>query len=198
MFNPPPICKELYEHTRQLPIPGAIDNYNHFIGGVDIANQLRAGMTTQQRGVKPWRPLFYWLLDSTIINAFKLSEHHRKARLGNAKDNVRSAHRAFREALVSQLLKDSTPTNWSYITKKLPLPSMRLTQPISIHRQIPGKRAACVYCRWSQATKKGRTMKVIAKSANIPKTRTICSHCNINLCIECFYHFHYYIDKDNC
>jgi hypothetical protein len=75
MFSPPPRCKEPYENTRLLPIPGAIDDYNHYMGGVDIADQLRAGFSTQQRGVKPWRPLFYWLLDSTIINAFRLSEH---------------------------------------------------------------------------------------------------------------------------
>ncbi len=46
MFNPPAGCKEPYEHTRILPIPGAIDDYNRYIGGVDIANQLRAGFTT--------------------------------------------------------------------------------------------------------------------------------------------------------
>ena len=33
-------CKELYKHTCLLPIPGAIDNYNHYMGGVDIADQL--------------------------------------------------------------------------------------------------------------------------------------------------------------
>ncbi len=53
MFSPPLGCKEPYEHTRLLLIPSAIDNYNHFIGGVDIANQLRARFSTQQRGVKP-------------------------------------------------------------------------------------------------------------------------------------------------
>jgi hypothetical protein len=59
MFNPPIGCKEPYEQTRLLPIPEAIDDYNHHMGGVDIADQLRAGFSTQQRGVKPWRPLFY-------------------------------------------------------------------------------------------------------------------------------------------
>jgi hypothetical protein len=72
MFDPSATCKEPYKHTRDLPIPIAIDDYNRFIGGVDNANQLRTGYSTQQRGVKPWRPLFYWLLDSTIINAFIL------------------------------------------------------------------------------------------------------------------------------
>ena len=72
MFSP---CKELYEHTHLLPIPSAINDYNQHMGGVDIANQLRAGFSTHQRRVKPWRPLFYWLLDTTIINAYRLSKH---------------------------------------------------------------------------------------------------------------------------
>jgi len=99
MFCPPLGCKEPYEHTRLLPIPGAINDYNCHMGGVDIADQLRASFSTQQHGVKPWRPLFYWLLDTAIINAFCLSEHQRKAKLGCGKDKVRSAHWAFRESL---------------------------------------------------------------------------------------------------
>jgi hypothetical protein len=88
MFNPPAGCKELYEHTRLLPILGAIDDYNHHMGGVDIAVQLWAGFTTQQQRVKPWRPLFYGLLDSASINAFQIPEHQRKAQLGGRKDKV--------------------------------------------------------------------------------------------------------------
>jgi Transposase IS4 len=194
MFSPPVGCKEPYEHTRLLPIPGAIDDYNRYMGGVDIANQLRARFSTQQRGVKPWRPLFYWLLDTTIVNAFRLSEHQRKATLGSSKDKVRSAHRAFRIALVSELLKDPLPKvpKQVYVTRNTVLPKIRLTRPIEIHRQISGKRAYCVFCRWSRVTKKGRTMKVIAKPKNVHKTTLVCSHCGINLCGECFNIFHYY------
>ncbi len=196
MFSLPLGCKEPYEHTRLLPIPGAINDYNHHMGGVDIADQLRAGFSTQQRGVKPWRPLFYWLLDTAIINALCISEHQRKAKLGvGAKDRVRSAHRAFRESLVFELLKDPSPKapKRLYVTKKTLLPTIRLTRPIGIHQQIPGKRAICVFCRWSRVTKKGNTAKVITKAANIPKTSLMCSHCGINLCIECFTVFHYFV-----
>jgi hypothetical protein len=41
-----------HTNTRLLPIPSAIDDYNYHIGGVDIADQLQAGFSTQQRGVK--------------------------------------------------------------------------------------------------------------------------------------------------
>ena len=155
MFSPPLGCKEPYEHTRLLPIPSAIDDYNYYMGGVDIADKLRAKFSTQQRGVKPWRPLFYWLLDSTIINAFRLSEHQRKSKLGSGIDKMHSAHRAFREALVSELLKNPVPTALKqvYITKKTGLPQIRLTWPMDIHQLVPGKRAPCLFCQWSRQNK---------------------------------------------
>jgi hypothetical protein len=53
MFNPSIGCKEPYEHTRLLPIPGAINDYNHHMGRVDIADQLQAGFSTQRCGIKP-------------------------------------------------------------------------------------------------------------------------------------------------
>jgi hypothetical protein len=157
MFSPLSTCKEQYEHTRLLPIPSAIDDCNHYMGGVDIADQLRAGFSTQQRGVKPWRPLFYWLLDSTIINAYIISEHQRKAKIRpGIKDKVHSSHRTFREGLVEALLQDPNPKPYTrvYITKNTPLPEIRLTRPFAIHRQILGKRAPCVFCRWSRITQK--------------------------------------------
>jgi hypothetical protein len=131
-------------------------------GGVDIADQLRAGFSTQQREVKPWRLLFYWLLDIAVINAYCLSKHQRKAQLGCTKDKVRSAYRAFREALVLVLLRDPLPKapTRSYITKDAVLPSIPLDRPIGIHKRILGKRAICVFCRWSRVTKKGTVRRL--------------------------------------
>jgi hypothetical protein len=115
-----------------------------------------------------------------------------------AKDNVRSAHWAFRDALVSELLKEPAPKvpkapKQSYVTKNTVLPAIRLTRPIEIHQQIEGKQAHCVFYRWSRAVKKSGT-EVITKAANTPKTNTVCSHCKINLCLQCFTEFHYCVD----
>ena len=194
MFSPPPGCKELYKHTRLLPIPLAINDYNHYIGGVDIADQLQAGFSTQQHRVKPWRPLFYWLLDSTIINAFRLSEHQRKSKLsGSQKDKVQSAHQAFCKALVSELLKNPVPgaIKQVYITKKTGLPQIRLTWLIEIHRLVPGKRAPCVFCQWSCQNKKEVLQRIITKSNCVLKTQFSCSHCSTLLYRPCFWLFHF-------
>ena len=189
--------KEAFEHVRLLPIPIAIHEYNCFIGGVDIADQLRAGFSTQQRRVKPWRPLAYWLLDSSIINGFRLSENRRKSRLAiDNSDKVQSAHRAFQEALVKALLEDPNPKKppTVYITKKKSeLLQIRLTRPIGIHQLVRGNRAACLYCRWTRQNIRATSWKVITKSANVPKTRMQCSHCSVPLCRDCFYPFHHFV-----
>ena len=107
---------------------------------------------------------------------------------------MRSVYQAFQEALVLDLLKDPSPKapKRFYATKSALLPNIRLTRPIVIHQRILGKRAICVFYCWSRVTKKGNT-NAITKVANIPKTRLICSHCSINLCIECFTAFHYFV-----
>jgi len=198
-FNLSSQCKESYEHTRLLPIPSMTDDYNHYMGGVDIADQLRAGFSTQQRGLKPWRALFYWLLDTSTINAFRMFEHQRKARLGLKKDKARSMHRAFCESLVIGLLleppKPGGPT--AYITQNTLLPRIRLTRPIEIHQfRQASTRTLCYFCRWSRHSKikSGITTKVITKSRNPYKTKIVCSHCSVALCNKCFYPFHYYKD----
>jgi hypothetical protein len=189
--------KDEFEHTRLLPIPIAIHEYNCFMGGVDIADQLRAGLSTQQRGKKHWRPLAYWLLDSSIINSFRLSEKQRKSKLSlEDPDKVRSAHRAFRETLVKALLEDPNPTKAPtlYITKKKSeLPQIRLTRPIGIHQLVRGKRAACLFCRWTRQHGRASNWKVITKSNEVPRTQMKCSHCSTPLCEECFYPFHHFV-----
>lgn len=76
-----------------LPLPAASVEYNLHMGGVDIADQKRCYYSTQLQTVRNWMPIFYWQLDSTIINALTLSsevfkgcgipilENHRRFRI---------------------------------------------------------------------------------------------------------------------
>ncbi|RPA91437.1 hypothetical protein L873DRAFT_1714144, partial [Choiromyces venosus 120613-1] len=50
-------------------IPTAIDDYNHYMGGVDIANQWHASYTTHQRALRNWLAFFYFFLDLSTTNA---------------------------------------------------------------------------------------------------------------------------------
>jgi hypothetical protein len=61
------------EARAELEIPRFIDDYNYNMGGVDIADQHRQAFCTQRKTLRNWWCLFYWLLDHSIINAFKIA-----------------------------------------------------------------------------------------------------------------------------
>ena len=199
MFNAPPGCKDLYEQRRLLPIPGIIDYYNHYIGAVDIADQLRAKFTTAQHTKRSWLPLFYWLLDTSIINAYLISEHARKASLGSGKDKAQSCHRAFCEQLVDALLllyNSKVKSNSQiYITKNTLLPTGRFDRPIELHRQLrAGGRHRCTLCRWERNRLASYpASRSMAKNLPVHRTGTFCSYCSVPLCVNCFADFHRYV-----
>ena len=51
-----------------LPIPEFIDMYNHFMKGVDTADQMRSYYTSLKIHRRTWKPLFHFLLDTTVTN----------------------------------------------------------------------------------------------------------------------------------
>ena len=72
---------------KKLSIPTAINDYNHFMGGVDIANQLRADFTTlRPQTYCYWKPLFHWLLDIALANSYLLAKASRTPRIGESKN----------------------------------------------------------------------------------------------------------------
>jgi Transposase IS4 len=206
IFNPPPGCKDSFEHSRLLPIPGQIDDYNHHMGGVDIADQLRAKFANWPRGVKPWKPLFYWLLGTSMTNAYILWNYERKARLGLAKDKLHSGHWAFYESVIQALLVEPPPEPTAGPRPKprptfrptyKSLPQARLTRPIEIHKRVRRTGTNCFFCKYLEGQKKkAQEVQITFNMPNIRRsyyTKYSCSHCNIALCINCFDKFHYYI-----
>ena len=100
-----------------LLIPKVIDQYNFFMGGVDIADQRRSYYHTQLRSCRNWYPLFFWLLETAIINLFilyrliKLNSKPDESNLPNApKPKKTLNHREFRELLYRELLSDGLKT----------------------------------------------------------------------------------------
>jgi hypothetical protein len=49
-----------------------IDDYNYNMNGVDIADQLRAEMSMYRVTRRLWFLYWFWLLDTTLVNAFLL------------------------------------------------------------------------------------------------------------------------------
>src|SRR5262249_10838945 len=56
-------------YKKKVAIPKVIDDYNHHMGGVDIADQRREYYNTQITARRNWLPLFFWLLDTAVVNS---------------------------------------------------------------------------------------------------------------------------------
>jgi len=57
-----------------VPIPVITNDYNRYKVGVDVADQYRSYYVTQLKCLRNWPPILYWLLDTTAINAYLLSQ----------------------------------------------------------------------------------------------------------------------------
>jgi Transposase IS4 len=50
-----------------------VDDYNHNMNSVDLANQFRQPYDTQKRAYWIWIPLLHWILDQAAVNAYKIA-----------------------------------------------------------------------------------------------------------------------------
>jgi Transposase IS4 len=100
--------------TKQLQIPCFIDDYNHHMGGVDLANQFRESYETHRATQRTWWPLFYWFIDIACINAYRLYYLYQIQQ----KEQPLS-HLDFRVQLITRLLDYSTQAKLQYLRKDL-------------------------------------------------------------------------------
>jgi len=185
---------------KELSIPQFIDMYNHFMGGVDQADQLRSYYNTQRTHLKSWKSLYHFLLDTTVTNCYKLST---KSVPGYWP--TRSAHKAFREELVDALF------NHGERLTKPPGPVNTMEDadihkaPAEEHGQRPvrlgNKQRSCAACVTAgrktkikpevrkplmelsvNTTQKSRDSKEWVRRRRPPKTKLGCPLCNIHLC----------------
>ena len=91
--------------TKQLIIPRFIDDYNHYMGGVDQADQLRSYYNTQRTHRKNWKPLWHFLLDTTITNCFKIHSYRPPGAIFSSGHALK--HKEFRSRLVKGLFERS-------------------------------------------------------------------------------------------
>ena len=186
---------EPYEHIKRLAIPMFINDYNHYVGGVDQADQLRSYYTTQRRHVKPWKALWHWLLDMAITNSFKLSTY------ASSTPSDRKHHRqlGFRKDLALSLLECSK----RYPKPPPPHPTaadqglesfVTSTRLASQHQRVQTIRGYCKPCTVAGRKRKAREFEdeiLAERSPNIrskprvsraPQARSGCKLCGIAIC----------------
>ena len=91
------------EYVKILEIFTFIFYYNLYMGGVDIADQLRLYYNTQRTHMKTWKPLFHFLLDTVLGNSYLLSSY----RPTGGRSTRRNGHKKFRRDLRNALFERS-------------------------------------------------------------------------------------------
>jgi Transposase IS4 len=106
--------------SKLLEIPRIVDDYNHHMGSVDIADQLHAAYRTHLKGVRTWYPLFYWLLDVSLSNSYLAL----KAKFPSVWTAKRGGHKSFRLSVASAFMGRTIDTVGEIAGASMAAPSL--------------------------------------------------------------------------
>lgn len=161
--------------------PSMVEDYCMGMRGVDIANQLRSTYCIRQKNKRWYLSLFYWMVESAIINAFVCSRYHDF----NENFPYTKSHLTFRSTIIYNLIGYALNVNIDRVVSAEPpirtrlntidsLPTVRVIN--ALHLPVRKTKGRCQWC-W--------LMKVEQHRTNYK-----CRECHVNLCIECFVPFH--------
>ena len=149
--------------------PVMINEYNKYMGGVDIADQLVTYYGFQHCSKKWWKRVFFHLLDVTMVNAFviyKSSRHHKVTHLAFMVDVVKGLLQKSGTDLGIEGNFPGTMTPFGLIGRNhFPEPT--------------GKKLDCCLCSNRRTKRKQSSYQ--------------CESCKVTLCIyPCFRNYHKY------
>lgn len=193
----PTAAREHFGATPQLvlPIPTCVVDYNKNKVGVDVADQYWCYYSTQLITFRNWFPIFFWVLDTAIINSFLIYrdlsvQHYRGLK-----------HKDFRMQIAWELIMKGTRQQKPTDTLKSQKPRQRVYQaativpePSTCVQHLPvcvpvEERRVCLLCRERERESGG-----LYDSTHLPKTRWKCQGCEQPLCLSysrnCFYDYH--------
>lgn len=152
-----------------LQCPKSIADYNEFMGGVDLSDQLTTLYDFDRRSAKWWRKVFYKLLVTTIVNA---------AIIYNEVNHKKEKTLPFFIELAEELIGKGR--EGSKVVRKRstgrPSSSSRHLYNVGDHLPVQGPtRRRCFRC---------------AKRKKEVRTKIMCTTCDLPFCKECFTPFH--------
>lgn len=173
------------EARAQLPVPKFINDYNHSMNGVDIADQLREGYETQRKAWRNWWPLFYFIIDQSCINAYLIWKSFAPSR--------KNTHLRFRTQLYLQLLGNLKESKINERFAAFPVERFD-THVEHILIRVGENRKTCAWCAFcNHQVRNFGGEKLKASGVKRPNcTLFRCGYCNYSLCQkgDCFFNFH--------
>ena len=165
---------------RPLPCPTIIDDYNQYMGGVDLTDQnLSYYSMTTRRTLKWWKKVFWRFVDSQFMDNFSLH---------NPQSPIKT-QRLFRLRLIEELVQPlldlrSNPDCPPFLQDKRTNVTVSTEKRLNVRHfayKNP-KRGRCRVCSWKKNTATGKKKDT--------KTQNFCHKCQVFLCVgQCFEDF---------
>ena len=157
--------------------PVVVHTYNQHMNGVDIADQHSTYYSFLRKTVKWWRKLFFWLLETAVVNSYIL---HNNITMPRQPDHL-AYRRAVVESLASRYLSSAPPHRRLGRPRKCPHPE---DDPERLNKQLHllDRRTQlhdCVVCS-DRATQRHRTQFFCRTCGDKP---ALCPH-------PCFEQYH--------
>ena len=193
------------EHRRELEIPQIINNYNHWMLGVDVVDQLIAYYRPKIRCRRTWVPIFLHCLDILRVNSYVLYKETSYNHPDIKNDTIRDHKHFLIEFVNSPICRGNAETMCQPVvtrgvaatvqdqsivhkgtTAKLVMsrtkPSLSIFDEVryseGVHSMIPASQAKCKYCQYLVLVAKARKEAPPIEA----RPRMKCSICDVNLC----------------
>lgn len=159
--------------------PGAINDYNTYMGGVDKSDQLLARYNVLHKTRKWWKTLFFHLIDVAVVNSYIIFEKLRKRFSDDPRLRrpTNYGQLQFREELVRELVGIGEYEDYPVYEYKAPANPDYHCEHMPEFEDI---KRNCKVCYKNSKTEN--------------KSFVVCSKCNVNLCLlahrNCFKTWH--------
>lgn len=168
----------------KVTCPEAVYLYNKYMGGVDKFDQHMSYYNISQKSRKWWIKLFYYFLETSIVNSFILYTLECKKRCITA-----DSHLKFRSKLVNALI-----SNFSSRTRRGFAPGRsygrKRNDPDGRRTIINTVRLCNVGAHLPKKIAKYRRCAHCSTKSKEKRSNTECSSCKVALCVQCFEPFH--------
>jgi hypothetical protein len=172
-----------------IQCPEAVSEYQKYMRGVDVIDQLHSYYAPGRKSRKWWTCLVWWMINVCVLNAYSVARQ--------IFPNKYKRQRQFREELISQLIGNFTRRNASTSFVNHPAVSFftnqgKINAPHWVGKLESGISRSCEYCR---RNKKAKNIKCNSGAGSIkkriPRSVYKCENCNVVLCLfPCFKQYH--------
>ena len=169
---------------RPLPCPTMINDYNMYMGGVDLTDQhLSYYSMTTRKTLKWWKKTFWRLIDICILNAWIIFHQ-------NVPQSAIKSQRLFRLKLIEELVQPLLDLRASPDCPQYLQGTKGRRPGAASEKRLSGKHFAY------KSAKRGRCCVCSQKISSTTgkkdtKTQNFCPKCEVFLCVgQCFEIFH--------